>query len=254
VYDGFSYEHVKEALQDDQRLVRKELSRSNMSAPNPFSYIDNAIIWSDGARHSQTKHQLFERFTPDVLRDLQRTIEDLTRMQLDGALEDEQEFDFVTDFAIPVPLRVVMQLVGVPQQDHWQILTWLETFRTVMDKEYGGVESRNPEAMAATVEYFKQLVAEWKADPRDDLISRLVEETDLNDEVIGANCFDFIMAGHTSASARHSRVSRTDRHAYVPRTDRRRRDTRGRDGAKAQGLEARVRATPGLGDPRVTSQ
>lgn len=200
VYDVFSYNHVKTALQDNERFVRKQLSQPQMTVPNPFSYIDNAMVWSDGSNHNQMKHQLFEYFRPDMLHDLRHTIKDITRSQLDTALKDGPEFDFITDFAVPVPLRIVMQLVGVPQQDHQQLLSWLETFREVMNTEYSAVESKNPAAMEATVDYFEQLVDARKTNPQDDLVSRLVVESDLSDAEIGANCFDFIMAGQGTMS------------------------------------------------------
>lgn len=220
VYDVFSYEHVTEALHDDERLVRKRLSRPHMSTPNPFSYIDNAMVWSDGTDHGRTKSQLFEYFRPDVLGDLRPAIEDIARSQLDVALEGGREFDFVADFAVPVPLRVIMRLVGIPLDDHRRVLTWLETFRSVMNEEYGPAESRNPAAMEATVEYFERLVAERKADPRDDLISRLVEETGLSDEEIGANCFDFVMAGQGTVSEFLSNaLFLFDRHGLLDRPD-----------------------------------
>lgn len=213
VYDVFSYEHVKVALQDDEQFTRKQLSGPQMTVPNPFSYIDNAMVWSDGSNHSRMKHQLFEHFRPDMLRDLQHTIEDIARSQLDNALEDGPEFDFVTDFAIPVPLRIVMQLVGVPQRDHKQLLSWLETFRGVMNTEYSAVESKNPAAMEAAVDYFEQLVEARKTDPQDDLISRLVMESELSDAEIGANCFDFIMAGQgTMSEFLSNALSLFDRH------------------------------------------
>ncbi|PGF16916.1 hypothetical protein CP556_12815 [Natrinema sp. CBA1119] len=213
VYDVFSYEHVKSALQNDERFVRKPLSRPQMTVPNPFSYIDNAMVWSDGSDHSQMKHQLFEYFRPDMLHDLRHTIEDIARSQLDIALEDGPEFDFVTDFAVPVPLRIVMQLVGIPQRDHKQLLSWLETFRGVMNTEYSAVESKNPAAMEATVDYFERLVDARKTDPKDDLISRLVVESELSDAEIGANCFDFIMAGQgTMSEFLSNALSLFDRH------------------------------------------
>ncbi len=200
VYDVFSYEHVKAALQDNERLVRKQLSRPQMAVPNPFSYIDNAVVWSDGSDHSQMKHQLFEYFRPDLLHELRDAIEEIACSQLDIALEDGPKFDFITDFAVPVPLRIVMQLVGIPQRDHQRLLSWLETFREVMNKEYSAAESKNPAAMKATVDYFEQLIDARKSEPRDDLLSRLVVESDLSDEEIGANCFDFIMAGQGTMS------------------------------------------------------
>jgi len=200
VYDVFSYEHVAAALRDDKRLVRKPLSRTGMAEPNPFSYIDNAMVWSDGESHSRVKRQLFAYFRPDVLGELEGTIESVARSQLAIAFKDGPAFDFVTEFAVPVPLRVIMELVGVPEEDHWRMLSWLETFRGVMNTEYSAAESRHPDTMAATVEYFEELVAERRADPRDDLVSRLLAETELSDAEIGANCFDFIMAGQGTMS------------------------------------------------------
>lgn len=200
VHDVFSHEHVKAALQDDERLVRKPLARESMATPNPFSYIDNAMVWSDGTTHGRTKHQLFEYFRPDVLADLRDGIEAVTEAQLDAALADGRTFDFAAEVAVPVPLRVVMDLVGVPRKDHRKVLSWLETFRLVMNKEYSAAESANPDAMTETVAYFEDLVAERTTDPREDLVSRLVTGTDLDDATIGANCFDFIMAGQGTMS------------------------------------------------------
>ncbi|MFB1066776.1 cytochrome P450 [Natrinema sp. H-ect4] len=148
-----------------------------------------------------------------MIHDLRHTIEDIARSQLDNALEDGPEFDFVTDFAVPVPLRIVMQLVGIPQRDHKQLLSWLETFRGVMNTEYSAVESKNPAAMEATVDYFERLVDARKTDPQDDLISRLVVESELSDAEIGANCFDFIMAGQgTMSEFLSNALSLFDRH------------------------------------------
>jgi len=200
VYDVFTYEHVKTTLQDGDRFVRENLSQRHMESPNPFSYIDNAMVWSDGPDHKQIKGQLFEYFTPNRLRELRGTIEDVTQSQIEVALEGGGEFDFVSDFAVPVPLRVVMEMVGVPGDDHRQVLEWLDTFRTVMHTEYSAVKSKDEQAMSETVAYFEALVDRRRERPRADLISLLVEETDLSEAEIGSNCFDFILAGQGTMS------------------------------------------------------
>ena len=200
VYDVFTHEHVKRSLQDDDRFVRKELSGSHMSPDDPFSYLDNAMIWSDGPAHKQGKGQLFEYFRPSMLEGFRGSIEEISESQLRTALEGGPEFDFISDFAVPVPLRVIMDVVGVPQGDHAEMLEWLETFRSVMNSEYSAKESTDGDRMGDAVEYFRGVIAERKQTPRDDLISRLAAETELTDAEIGANCFDFILAGQGTMS------------------------------------------------------
>lgn len=200
VYDVFTHEHVKESLQDDDRFVRKELSRSHTSPDDPFSYLDNAMIWSDGPAHKQGKSRLFEYFRPSMLEGFRASIEGISESQLRTALGGDPAFDFIRDFAVPVPLRVIMDVVGVPQDDHERMLEWLETFRRVMNSEYSAKESTDGERMGDAVEYFRGVIAERSRTPRDDLISRLAAETDLTDAEIGANCFDFILAGQGTMS------------------------------------------------------
>lgn len=200
VYDVFTYEHVKTSLQSAESLRRKQLSGSHMDSRTPFSYLDNGMVWSDGPDHKQTKGQLFKYFQPGLLADLEESIEALSKSQLETALEGGPRFDFVTDFADLVPLRVIMDVVGIPNGDQQQMLDWLNTFRSVMNSEYSAEESQDEHKMEATVEYFRDLVAEHKANPQDDLISQLATESDLSDAKIGANCFDFILAGQGTMS------------------------------------------------------
>ncbi|WP_435185773.1 cytochrome P450 [Halobellus sp. EA9] len=199
VFDVFSYRHVKAALQDSDRLVRKELTRGHTDT-GAFDYIDNAMVWSDGTKHKESKSQLFSYFRPDLLRGLTESIEEIARRQVDEVLADGSDFDFVSEFAVPVPLRVVMELVGIPKGDHDRMLTWLETFREVMNTEYSAVGSTDGDRMAEAVTYFEELVETRRADPQSDLISRLVTETELTGAEIGANCFDFILAGQGTMS------------------------------------------------------
>lgn len=200
VYDVFSYEHVKASLQDADSLQRKQLSGGHGDGDSPFSYLDKGMVWSDGPDHKQTKGQLFKYFQPGLLADLEGSIEALCEAQLETALEDGTRFDFVTEFADPVPLRVIMDVVGIPSDEQQQMLDWLNTFRTVMNSEYSAAGSRDEHKMEQPVEYFQELVAERKANPQDDLLSQLATESDLSDATIGANCFDFLLAGQGTMS------------------------------------------------------
>lgn len=200
VYDVFSYDHVHTALQDADRFIRPPLSEGDSDSDGPLSYFDTAMVWSDGREHKQAKGQLFEYFSPRVLDGVQESITAVSNSQLKTALEGGPEFDFIEEFAVPVPLRVVMDVVGVPRKDHAQMLSWLKTFRDAMTSEDSAAGSSPDSRLAGAADYFERLVAEREHRPKNDLISQLAGNTDLRPDEIGSNCFDFILAGQGTMS------------------------------------------------------
>jgi len=198
VYDVFSYELVKKGLQDAESLSRPQLTEEETD--DPLSYFDTGMVWSDGPSHKQVKGELFQYFSPRMLQGIEDSIVSITESQLDTAIADTGEFDLVEDFAVPVPLRVIMDFIGIPQDDHEQLLEWLETFRSVMTSEDSDKASIKGGHMTGAAEYFKGLVDERQANPQNDLISQLSTETELTPEEIGSNCFDFALAGQGTMS------------------------------------------------------
>lgn len=193
VYDVFTYKHVRKGLEDGEHLIRPNLSSSE--SDTPLSYIDNAIVWTDGPDHNQSKGQLFPSFTPNQITDFRDNISTIVEKQIRLTVDNTSRFDFVTDFAAPVPLRVIMDFVGVPDHELDQILDWLLKFRDQRHSEFSQFGNGRPSHMSEAVTYFKRLIAKRRSDPGDDLISRLVTSTTLDEVAIGANCFNFILAG-----------------------------------------------------------
>lgn len=193
VYDVFGFQEVKNGLQNDD-LIRKSLANdSNMTSS--FSYIDNAIVWMDGSQHKHSKGEFFKYFRPDEINEFENTIRNLTTTQLDQAVADGTDFDFVNELAEPLPLRVIMSMVGVPDDDIDKVIEWLLTFREATYSEFSDFDSKQPERLSSVVEYFSNLVEKRRAEPQDDLISKLIEDGELDDITIGSNAFNFILAG-----------------------------------------------------------
>ncbi|MFQ3477247.1 cytochrome P450 [Halonotius sp. F2-221B] len=193
VYDVFGFQQVKNGLQDNA-LVRKSLA-DNSNRTSPFSYIDNAIVWMDGSQHKRSKGEFFKYFRPGEINEFENTIRELTTNQLDQAVANGTEFDFVSELAEPLPLRVIMSMVGVPDEDIDKVIEWLLTFREVTYSEFSDFDSKQPERLSSVVEYFSDLVEKRRAEPQDDLISKLIEDDELDDITIGSNAFNFILAG-----------------------------------------------------------
>jgi len=214
VYDVFSYELVKKGLQNGEQLKRPQLTEEETN--DPLAYFDTGMVWSDGANHKRVKGELFRYFSPQMLQGIEQSIQSITDDQLAIATASDGTFDLVEDFAVPIPLRVIMEFIGIPQEDHRQLLEWLETFRSVMTSEDSAKTSVKGGHMDAAAAYFKDLVDDRQANPQNDLVSQLVAETSLSAEEIGSNCFDFALAGQgTMSELLTNAVYLLDQHGYI---------------------------------------
>ena len=112
------------------------------------------------------------------------------------------------DFAYPIPLVTICELLGVPVGDTPRIEAWARGVLEGVDE--GGVvtperERRRDEAMLGFCAYFQALIEERRARPREDLISRLLEvqrgADDLSDEDIVATAILLFQAGHDTTAS-----------------------------------------------------
>ena len=169
---------------DVQRVSRDSATFRN--APHPFNdggipedgdAMAELLISQDPPIHTKLRKLISTGFTPRRVSQL----EDRIRDRVDGiirSLAGTNECDLVTDIALWLPLHVIADLVGVPEQDRKQVFEWTElTFGfdvNVSADERG-------EAAAAMYMYADQLCEARRAEPRDDLMSVLIA-ADVNGE------------------------------------------------------------------------
>lgn len=198
VYDLFSYEAVKEAFHSPDRLVRPNPwseDSSDADSSDPFKYIGRSVLWSDGSSHDRMKQEMFEHFTPAGLSQFRSTIEQITKTELTDEIGHEQSFDFVADFAVPVTLKVPMELLGMPKRDYPKVFEWIEAFIRKGPSEYSSQQSAYSEILKEATEYLDEFIQRRTRDPQDDLTSLFIHQTPMDREQIGANCFEILLAG-----------------------------------------------------------
>jgi cytochrome P450 len=127
-------------------------------------------------------------FLPGRISKLEDQIRALARRSVDQLLSFDGECDFVRDFALHYPLRVIMTLFGVPPEDEPRMLKLTQEFFGVHDPEEQRTEiAADPfvaaKMWAATLEdfytYFDDLSAQRRAHPTDDLLS-LIANSQIN--------------------------------------------------------------------------
>ncbi|HEU4946509.1 MAG TPA: cytochrome P450 [Kribbella sp.] len=174
----------------------------------PRSTLDEALdelipfIFRDPPDHTRLRGLVQKAFTPRVIQGLQPRIEQICAELLDAALE-RREIDLVADYAYPLPVRIISEILGVPPEDRTRFQQWSDALTHGLDPEF----LLSPEAitqrtagMLSFVQYFADLISQRRANPGDDLITRLIQAEEHGDvlspmELI-ATCLLLLVAGH----------------------------------------------------------
>jgi cytochrome P450 len=129
------------------------------------------LIVKDGAEHIWHKSLVTKVFTPRKMAALEPFIRQRTRELLQDAAK-KSEFDFVKEFSVLLPLDVISQLLDIPEE-------FREEYHHCLNASLSrGADSDHSEAMAANrrvIEIFMGLVQQRRAQPRDDVITLLMQ-------------------------------------------------------------------------------
>jgi cytochrome P450 len=135
-------------------------------------------------------------FTPRLIATMQARIEEIVNSLLDKA-EAKREIDYMADFAFPLPITVIAEILGVPEQDHQKFKQWSQTIiESTSDfnivKVLADVMSLNS--------YLRRLIKSKRENPQDDLMSALVQVEEagdmLSEDELLAMAVILMVAGH----------------------------------------------------------
>ena len=140
----------------------------------------SSLTYMDPPEHASYRTLTSNWFLPGKISKLEDQIRVLARLSVDNLLSFDGECDFVRDFALHYPLRVIMTLFGVPPEDEPRMLKLTQEFFGVHDPEEQRPEmAADPvvaaKQWAASIEdfytYFDKLSADRRERPTDDLLS-----------------------------------------------------------------------------------
>lgn len=170
-----------------------------------FDLMKRTLLFLDPHEHDRLRGFMTRSFTPravDRLRPhIQAVVDEiLTKAEATGSM------DLVSDFAFPLPTRVICEILGVPREDLSIIYDWLHDFarRGDISGVTPEVERRGEEATHGFTDYFMRHIEDRRKRPRDDFISHLVhvedEEGTLTDRDLVATFVLLIQAGHETTA------------------------------------------------------
>lgn len=141
------------------------------------------MIFMDPPSHDVQRRIVSRVFTPRAIADLEPFVRETARACL-APLVENRGGDFVEEFSAIVPMNVIMELLGVPAADRNQLRLWMDAgLERTEEPPY--IPRSALEALAQSTAYWQSLIADARVNPRDGLVSGLVQQDLTDDEVMG---------------------------------------------------------------------
>jgi len=163
------------------------------------------MVFRDPPEHTRLRRLAAKVFNVRSMQALRPNIESLTAWLLDRLCE-KTEFDFIADFAMPLPALVIMDMLGTPREELGRLKRLSDEMALFIGSARDAPE-KYQRAGAATremAEIFRGLITARRASPQRDLLSDLVALDDagdrLSDDELVATCILLLFAGHETTT------------------------------------------------------
>ncbi len=183
-------------VQEPQNAGRRNRLGISWWTPHFLKRLTENMLGRDQPAHRRLRGLVDKAFSRRGVEDLRPRIEAIADRLLDE-MEDAGQLDLMTSFARPLPLAVITELLGLPDEDRPKFTRWVKAM------------TRSPTAMGQIMaipsliqinRYIRSQVVLRRKDPRDDLITALVEAEEAGDQLsedeLVTMIFLLLVAGH----------------------------------------------------------
>ena len=185
----------------DSRFSSKVMASAAaaMSETETGKLMNESLVGMDAPEHTRLRKLVTKAFTARNVEQLRPRIAEMVAELLDELETLPRPVDMVKAFSVPLPVRVICELLGVPASDQDTFHAWsnalLGDWSQVVEKEM---------ATVSLVQYFGELIARKRENPGDDLITALIkvseEDPTLTDREITALSIGILSAGHETTA------------------------------------------------------
>ncbi|SEO72979.1 cytochrome P450 [Paenibacillus sp. OV219] len=188
----YRHDSVKRILADYEHF-----SSQMQEKPSEDEPIEGSILRRDPPKHKQMRSLIAKAFSAKVIEAMEPRIRKIAEELLDRAAA-AGSFEVVSDFASPLPVIVIAEMLGIPPEDR-------ELFKRWSDDLVGKDYSRYLQCQKEMTDYFRIQIKERSEQPQDDLITALVQSCMADDnglselEVIGM-CILLLVAGNETTT------------------------------------------------------
>ncbi|HEV2431679.1 MAG TPA: cytochrome P450 [Burkholderiales bacterium] len=207
------YEDVKRVCLDTAGMSSDRLRPFFATLPSPEAqrlaelarYLTLWMVFRDPPEHTRLRRLVAKVFHVRSIHAQRPNIESLAQWLLDS-IDERREFDFIADFAGPLPALVIMDMLGVPREELGRLKRLSDEMALFIGSSRDAPE-KYERAAAATREMagiFRELVSARRAALQRDLLSELVALDEggerLSEEELIATCMLLLFAGHETTT------------------------------------------------------
>lgn len=196
------YDDVTAFLRDERftknrrSALTKEQQRKLPWTPPMFRPLERNMLDLDPPDHSRLRSLVHKAFTPGLVEQMRSRAQAIADELLDrvGSLG---EMDLIKDFALPLPMTIITEILGVPAKDHDKFHRWSQA---VVSLTSPTPTLRVIPSVWKFLRYLRQFFKLRRRDPQDDLVSELIKAEEagdkLNEDELLAMVFLLLIAGH----------------------------------------------------------
>ena len=181
------YADAEAVLRDHKRFVKNyrttltpEQRQQLPPDPQLIRMLDQHMLNADGADHTRLRGLINKAFTAQMINRMQSRVQAIADSLIDR-VQEQGAMNLIDDYAFPLPIVVIAELLGVPASDQDRFRVWSDAFLTPSFTPEGWAKTE--QLMLAFTGYLGQVFAARRAQPKDDLISALIQAEEAGEKL-----------------------------------------------------------------------
>ncbi len=196
------YEDVTAVLKDNEHFVKNVRNTLPPDAARPrksalYRLINENMLFADPPDHTRLRALVNQAFTPRRVEQLAGRVQQITN-ELLAAIAPAGQADLIATFALPMPVRIIAELLGIPAADQEEVADWSQAIISPGSRDLN--YSARKRKVRAFVDYLRQMFVLRQQEPQDDLISALVQAEEagerLNEAELSSMVALLLVTGH----------------------------------------------------------
>ncbi|TWT11136.1 cytochrome P450 [Planomicrobium sp. CPCC 101079] len=188
------FEDATEVLKDPRFI--KDISKMYGGSMDQMSVFTQNMLFSDPPDHKRLRGLAQKAFTPKLIAGMRDHIQEIADELLDP-LSDRNSINLIDEFAFPLPIIVICEILGVPAEDRDKFRLWSNS---LIEGTSGEIGVSIFEHMNQFIQYLGEWFAKVRENPGDDLISQLIIAEEEGDRLTEKELYGvvslLIIAGH----------------------------------------------------------
>jgi cytochrome P450 PksS len=199
------YDDVNSLFKDERftkerrKAMTAEQLRKQPWVPPVFRPLERNMLDLDPPSHTRLRALVQKAFTPRLIEQMRSRVDSLAEELLD-AVAEKGEMDLVRDYALPLPMTLITEILGVPARDRDKFHQWSNVIVSISQFKSNWRVIPAIRAIWMFNRYLRRFFKERRASPKDDLTSALIQAEEggdaLSEDELFAMVFLLLVAGH----------------------------------------------------------